>query len=57
VADNIIHNVIGIIRLPLIGELDIGLSPVLLSELFRREPFCFFLDSGRTITATGLKEL
>jgi len=38
--------VVSIIRLPLIEELDIGLSPVLLFELFRRESFCFFLDSG-----------
>ena len=32
--------------LPLIEELDIGLSPVALFELFRNEPFCFFLDSS-----------
>lgn len=34
------------IRLPLIEELDIKLSPVALFELFRAEPFCFFLDSS-----------
>jgi len=38
--------VVSIIPLPLVEELDIGLSTVALFELFRREPFCFFLDSG-----------
>ncbi|MCX6003880.1 MAG: aminodeoxychorismate synthase component I [Chloroflexi bacterium] len=33
-------------RLPLIEELDTKLSPVALFELFRHEPFCFFLDSS-----------
>ena len=32
--------------LPLIEELDTNLSPVALFELFRDEPFCFFLDSS-----------
>ncbi|MDD4874468.1 MAG: aminodeoxychorismate synthase component I [Dehalococcoidales bacterium] len=31
---------------PLVEELDTGLSTVTLFELFRKEPFCFFLDSG-----------
>lgn len=31
---------------PLIQEIDTGLSPLTLFELFRREPFCFFLDSA-----------
>lgn len=35
-----------IISLPLVEELDTGLSSVALFELFRKEPFCFFLDSG-----------
>ena len=37
---------VSIIPLPLVEELDTGLSTVALFELFRREPFCFFLDSG-----------
>ena len=31
---------------PLIEEIDHGLSPLDTFELFRDEPFCFFLDSG-----------
>jgi len=38
--------VVNIIPLPLVEELDTGLSTIALFELFRREPFCFFLDSG-----------
>jgi para-aminobenzoate synthetase component 1 len=33
-------------RYPLIEEVDHGLSPLDAFELFRDEPFCFFLDSG-----------
>ncbi len=33
-------------RVPLIEELDSSLPPVTFFELFRREPFCFFLDSS-----------
>jgi len=33
-------------RYPLIEEIDHGLSPLDTFELFRDEPFCFFLDSG-----------
>ena len=33
-------------RLPLIEELKTGLPPTTLFELFRNEPYCFFLDSG-----------
>jgi para-aminobenzoate synthetase component 1 len=33
-------------RLPLIEELKTSLSPLTLFQLFRSEPFCFFLDSG-----------
>ncbi|MDP3878846.1 MAG: anthranilate synthase component I family protein, partial [Dehalococcoidales bacterium] len=33
-------------RLPLIEELGDGLSAVAVFELFRKEPACFFLDSG-----------
>jgi len=40
------YSVVSIIPLPLVEELDTGLSTVALFELFRREPFCFFLDSG-----------
>ena len=32
--------------LPLIEELDTNLSPLTLFEVFRNEPFCFFLDSA-----------
>lgn len=35
-----------IARLPLIEELDTRLSPVALFKLFRKEPFCFFLDGA-----------
>lgn len=33
-------------RYPLVEEIDYGLSPLDTFELFRDEPFCFFLDSG-----------
>jgi len=38
--------VVSIIPSPLVEELDTRLSAVAFFELFRREPFCFFLDSG-----------
>jgi para-aminobenzoate synthetase component I len=34
------------VRLPLLEELDTNLSPLTLFEVFRNEPFCFFLDSA-----------
>ena len=37
---------VSIIPSPLVEELDTRLSAVAFFELFRREPFCFFLDSG-----------
>jgi para-aminobenzoate synthetase component I len=36
----------GVHQSPLIEEVNTGLSPATLFELFLAEPFCFFLDSG-----------
>lgn len=37
---------VAIIHSPIIEELETNLSPVAVFESFRKEPFCFFLDSG-----------
>ncbi len=37
---------VSVCRSPIIEALDTGLSPVALFELFRSQPFCFFLDSA-----------
>ena len=51
--DSRIKGVVITVASPLVEELKTGLSPMSLFELFKEDPYCFFLDSGMDAEKLG----